>query len=269
VVPAKDQRDALLIGPPTEIVSGFRSPYAHGAAFSADFQTFAIGSGRNSTLLVHRGHPDQRLTLGPQNDPRYIAISPDGQWVATGSHHSDGVSKSVFIWDAKTGNRVHELPLVGSTGVRFSPNGKWLVTNNHMGSDLWEVRTWLRAHHFDHYVQTAFTPDSRLLARGDILGAIRLCETETGREVARLAGPKPGWYQVECFTPDGTKLLAGFDGRIYVFDLRAIRQGLVALGLDWDWPPFLPTADSETLPTPLRAKFTAQPGGSDVGRNDP
>jgi tetratricopeptide (TPR) repeat protein len=71
---------------------------------------------------------------------------------------------------------------------------------------------------------------------------IRLVETETGREVARLTGPEPMWYSPACFTPDGTRLIAGCSGEtaLYVWDLRLIRQQLKELDLDWDWDEFKP-----------------------------
>jgi hypothetical protein len=46
-------------------------------------------------------------------------------------------------------------------------------------------------------------------------------------------------YYPQCFTPDGTKLIVMGDG-LCVWDLRLIREQLLAMGLDWDWPPFPP-----------------------------
>jgi hypothetical protein len=44
------------------------------------------------------------------------------------------------------------------------------------------------------------------------------------------------------FTPDGTQLVTtGQHARgIHIWDLRAIRRQLKAIGLDWDWPEFAP-----------------------------
>jgi WD40 repeat protein len=88
------------------------------------------------------------------------------------------------------------------------------------------------------------------LALSDNFGDIRLVETETNREVARLTGPEPMWYLPACFTPDGTKLIATCTSgkAIYIWDLRLLRQELAELGLDWDWPVFPPPASSDDAP---------------------
>jgi tetratricopeptide (TPR) repeat protein len=53
-----------------------------------------------------------------------------------------------------------------------------------------------------------------------------------------------------CFTPDGTRLIAvGVDTlALHVWDLRAIRRGLVPLGLDWDALPYPPANDDVCPP---------------------
>jgi hypothetical protein len=81
-----------------------------------------------------------------------------------------------------------------------------------------------------------------LLAIGDGSSEIRLEETTTGREVARLTGPEQGWYLAACFTPDGTRLIGQGRRFIFVWNLRLIRRQLKELRLDWDWPEFLPAA---------------------------
>ena len=73
-------------------------------------------------------------------------------------------------------------------------------------------------------------------------GVIHLKDVATGRTVAKLEDPhgdRAGWMG---FTPDGTQLVvtAPYAKAIHVWDLRAIRQRLKAMGLDWDWPEFPP-----------------------------
>jgi hypothetical protein len=83
-----------------------------------------------------------------------------------------------------------------------------------------------------------FSPDGRLLALNDVLGATRL--VEPAREVMRLTGPEPSLYSAQCFGPDATQLIAsGSEMKaLYVWDLRLIRKRLNELGMDWDWPEF-------------------------------
>jgi WD40 repeat protein len=226
----------------------------------------------NSTAVLHRDRPDRRVILGPQYDVRSTAVSPDGRYVATGSHWEDGLSKSARIWDAQSGRQVHELPLEGSTMSRFSPDGRWLMTRTgHVGNRLWEVGTWREVRRFE-YAGFAFSPDSRLLAINDVFGVVRLIETASGREVARLTGPEPMWYQPECFTPDGARLIATCSGHqaLYVWDLRLIRRQLKELGLDWDWPEFDPAAEGSRLagPAPVVRVLGAELLGSGKSKSN-
>jgi tetratricopeptide (TPR) repeat protein len=213
-----------------------------------------------STVVLHRDRSDgrvlRRLVLGPQHDVRFSAVSPDGRWVVTCSHWTDSRSKSARIWNADTGQKVHELPLELSTQARFSPDGRWLLTIAGGDYRLWEVGTWTEVRRFDERPWgaggCAFSPDSRLLALDDLFGVIRLVEPATGREVARLTGPEPVRYGPACFTPDGTRLIArcADETALYVWDLRSIRRQLKELGLDWDWPEFPPAAEPVGLPPP-------------------
>jgi tetratricopeptide (TPR) repeat protein len=85
-------------------------------------------------------------------------------------------------------------------------------------------------------------------------GSVRLVETETGRIVAVLEDPRQSRSRHATFSADGSRLiLASEDAQaVHVWDLRAIRQGLVAIRLDWDWPPF-PEPDSRiSAPNALR-----------------
>src|SRR5262249_8406068 len=245
--------EVLSVGPPRELAPGLGHPYCAGTSASANGRVVAVPQG-DSTVVLHRDRADgpalRRVVLGPQHDGRFSAVSPDGRWVVTCSHWTDGRSKSALIWDADTGRKVHELPVEGSTTARFSPDGRWLMTSG--GFQLWEVGTWRQVRDLAGVSGAAFSPDSRLLAIGDAISVIRLVETVTGREVARLTGPEPVRYNPACFTPDGTRLIAGCAGgtALYVWDLRSIRRQLKELDLDWEWDEFPSAAEPVGLPAP-------------------
>jgi hypothetical protein len=230
----------LRVGPPRPLAPGLKSRFTEGASASRDARIVAVPDGEFTTV-IHRDRPGRRLKLGPQYDLRFTAVSPDGRWVVTGSHWEDHRSPSARIWDALSGKLLHELPLEGSTPARFSPDGRWLMTSSRGGCRLWEAGAWREVRRFDAG-RFAFGPDGRLLAVGDVFGVIRLVETATGREVARLTGPDVVEHQPVCFTGDGTRLIAHGSGaaRLYVWDLRLIREQLKEMGLDWDWPDFGP-----------------------------
>lgn len=229
---------ALRVGPPQPLAPGLKSRFTEGASASRDGRIVAVPDGRFTTV-IDRDRPGHRLTLGPQYDLRFTAVSPDGRWVVTGSHWEGPRSPSARIWDARSGKPLGKLPLEGSTPSRFSPDGRWLMTSSRGGCRLWEAGTWREVRRFDT-AQFAFGPDSRLLAIGDVFGVIRLVETATGREMARLTGPELIGYQPVCFTGDGTRLIASGAAAtpLCVWDLRSIREQLKEMGLDWEWPEF-------------------------------
>lgn len=66
----------------------------------------------------------------------YAALSPDATIVAT-----VGETRRVTLWDAGTGQRVHDLEgtIAGSTGIAWSPDGTMLVTASVGVSSVWSV----------------------------------------------------------------------------------------------------------------------------------
>jgi WD40 repeat protein len=220
--------DVLCVGPPRQLAPGVGAVVADGTVASADGRVVAVPH-FDSTVVLHRDRADRRVSLGPQFDVRYAAVSPDGRWVVTCSHWHVGRSTSARVWDSETGQPIHNLPLDGITHAAFSPDGRWLVTRTSGTAEsschLWEVGTWREVRRFDYAV-----------------------ETETGREVARLTGPGPTGDLPACFTPDGTRLIAASPGSLSVWDLRLIRQQLKELGLDWDWPDFPPAGPASRAP---------------------
>lgn len=82
---------------------------------------------------------------------------------------------------------------------------------------------------------------------------VRLVDPNTGTELARLPTPEETRFKPQGFSPDGAHLiLVGPEtGAIHVIDLRAIREQLRPLGLDWDAPPYPSDANPDAWRTPL------------------
>ncbi len=242
---SKDRPERWQIGPPEQITPNPGGGFSAGARSSADGRVVAVPQG-HSTLVLFRDKPGRRLILGPQFDVRHCAVSPEGRWVVTCGFGWDGQSSIHWIWDAYTDARspVAEVSHGSIAKATFSPDGRWLMTADSSGTRQLEVGTWREVRRFDQTAPSVFSPDSRLLAVSDTHSVIRLLESETGREVARLTGPDRIHYVPACFTPDGTRLVADSNAgtALYVWDLRLIRQQLKKLDLDWDWPEFPPAA---------------------------
>jgi serine/threonine protein kinase/WD40 repeat protein len=232
-------------GPPERILPTFSAMFNVGLGAGADLRVVAIPNGSAGVFVIHRDS-NRLARLGPQEDVRSCAVSPDGRWVATGSHWlHEGVGAKV--WDIRAEKHVKDLPVGGCCGVRFSPDGKWLLTTSG-GCRLWSVGSWEEGPSVGRTSLNpsgAFSCDGKLLALGNQPSVVRLVMTDTGAEIAQLTVPEQSRLVPCCFTADGTKLLAvGTEtGALYVFDLAAIRAGLAELDLDWDGPP-LPAASA-------------------------
>ncbi len=198
--------------------------------------------------VTHVLVPDRAFQVGPLENCRYVAVSPDGQWLATGSHDQNGAQ----VWRIADGARVADLKVEGIVALAFSPDGKWLMTRP-SPCRLWSVGTWSEARRISGEA-FEFSPDSRLLLVQDANKVLRLVETETGRTVARLETPDSCAVAQEgaAFSPDGSRLVVVTnDGpAVHVWDLRAIRNRLAGMGLDWDAPPYpeVEPATSDPLP---------------------
>jgi serine/threonine protein kinase/WD40 repeat protein len=182
--------------------------------------------------------------LRTQQDVRFCTVSPDGRWVATGSHNNNSAS-AVKVWSAASGELVKDLPVPTRSAADFSPDGRWLLTTGG-GCRLWEVGSW-RAGPKLGGAWGCFSADGALLALEHSAGALRLVRPDTGAELARLEAPEQTRLQPTAFSPDGRWLIAvGIDTEaLHVWDLDLLRAQLADLGLDWD------TSSYKTRAAPL------------------
>ncbi len=80
---------------------------------------------------------DRVFQLRSLDDVRSVAVSPDGEYLATGSHGKNGAQ----VWRIRDAAPIAHLEIEGTVRVEFSPDGKWLLTRN-PPCRLWEVGTW-------------------------------------------------------------------------------------------------------------------------------
>ena len=107
----------------------------------------------------------------------YIAVSPDGQTLATGS---------TILWRVADGNRLRDLQtdsLIAS--IAFSPDGKMLATGSWSADDrarIWSVSDGQLLYIVDAgggtVISLAFSPDGRTFASGSVDGMVRLWQVK-------------------------------------------------------------------------------------------
>jgi WD40 repeat protein/tetratricopeptide (TPR) repeat protein len=223
------QRDSeggrVRLGPPHRVAL----PAGTGAVAEDSLGRIVAKANFDMAYLVT---PDREVRVGPFDDCRSVAVSPDGKWLATGNHAAGGAQ----IWRVSDGAPVAKLPTDWSQAVLFSPDGKWLMTTN-PPCRLWAVDTWREMRRIDGW-GLCFSADSQWLAVQDANRVIRLVETATGRTLARLESPDLCDVWGATFSPDGSRLvITTNDGpAVHIWDLRTIRNRLAELGLKWDLP---------------------------------
>jgi dipeptidyl aminopeptidase/acylaminoacyl peptidase len=127
-----------------------------------------------------KGTETRRIERIHSEAPTALAISRDEKLLATASRYgssSNGVRDTdpIRIWDAATGQDVHELPI--TAGVRtlaFTPDGRYLIASQtespgHNALKVWRVDSWTEVKTVDlAAAQTvwglSFSPDGRQLA---------------------------------------------------------------------------------------------------------
>jgi serine/threonine protein kinase/WD40 repeat protein len=231
----RDQkRCEFQLGPPRRLTSF--PPGDSGIATDRSGRIVALADHQLARVLT----PEGVSQLGPLDDCRSVAVSPDGQWVATGSHGHGGAA----VWRVRDAARVVELAIEGSVGAHFSLDGKWLMTNT-PPCRLWEVGTWRERRKIGGY-GLCFSSDGALVVVQDANRIIRLVEAETGRTLAGLESPDLCVPLCATFSPDGARLVVTTDDgpAVHVWDLRAIQRQLARLRLNWDGPPLNRSEDS-------------------------
>ena len=185
-------------------------------------------------------------------------VSPNGTWVVSTPWNSLG---GIKVWDARTGECVNDLwPDIRVANVSFSPEGDWLVTRTAADYQFWKVGDWHsgrtihRETDNDNPGPIAWSPDGSVLAVAISSRRIQLQETASGRPLATLEAPNTDQVSWMDFSADGNHLIVvtPSPGCLRTWDLRAIREQLATLRLDWDLPPYPPA--QLALPMPARAQ---------------
>jgi WD40 repeat protein len=200
-------------------------------------RTLAVLVGYHQAVVLGGDRWVKRLPDLTAPKVSWIALSPDGQWAATGTWRGNGTR----LWDLHGGRQIgKELP-GGDAFVAFSPDGRWLVNGTKDEYRFWEVGSWRPGLSIPRTTSQAipgplaFTTDGKILAVAPSLREVRLTETATGRELATLAAPEPYPILWLSFRPDGEQLAVACANRVLqLWDLRRIRERLAELGLDWE-----------------------------------
>ena len=124
----------LRLGPPRQLSPLRRAWFAR----SPDGRTLGAVTeegGANKILDLETGTVRRDLGVHPEGEVR--ALSGDGRWAASSGWHSDRVR----LWDAATGQMVHEWVLGKRTFVFFTPDSRALIISRGDEFSFWDVAT--------------------------------------------------------------------------------------------------------------------------------
>lgn len=180
----------------------------YSVAFSPDGKTVASGSNRETGVWdVATGN----LLRSVQEDAgpvRSLAFSPDGRIVASGSE-----DRTIKLWDAATGKKLHSLNNGWVTSLAFSPDGRVLVSNAQGNIKLWDVVTGneLRLIKAASEVSSvAFSPDGKMIASACGDGTVKLWDVPSGDQLRSMTGHAAEVNSV-VFSQDGKMIASGSD----------------------------------------------------------
>lgn len=150
-----------------------------------------------------------------------VAFDAAGEQLATSDE-----SGAVCVWTAGSGEKRHCVAQGSPVyWIGFSPSGALLASVGLDGGiDIWDAASGERRHHFQHDTAAKavrFDPREKLLASFGSETDTRLWSLDSGAELWRVQAPSSTDAGVAFATPGDTLIVAGADGALSWWDLKA------------------------------------------------
>lgn len=222
-------------------------------AFSPDGKYLAVGRGgsRGAGTVELWALSTGMLQRSWQNhsaDVTSLAISPNGQWLASGS--LDRTVALRKLSDEEMPAQVIDAPALPVWSLSFSPNGKTLAIATgpkdfrlrEAGMALlWDMHTQnvrqSLGGHTRAITSVVFSTNGQTLITGSADTTVRFWDLAAGREYGMFKGHKaaPGFEAIAlALSPDGTCLVtASFDRMVKIWETTWIRDHSATAFLSW------------------------------------
>jgi WD40 repeat protein len=172
-----------------------------------------------------QGTPLRRHPLQGHRGPVFgLAFSPDGHYLATGA-----LDDTARLWDVGAKKLMHTLPGQDISTVAFHDGGRWLTTVSTDGTLVqWdpatgERRRTLRAHLgpiWNANFCAGFSADGERLASLSKDGAVRVWETDSGREVVS-SSEGAAMPMAAYLSPDGRRVAVAGVGSLRLLEVAS------------------------------------------------
>ncbi len=177
----------------------------------------------------------EKRVLGTHHAAVQISLSPDGRWAASGTSNR---GLGVAVWDLEAASLVRREETSAGAYALFSPDGRWLAIATPGAVRVETTGSWTTISSFAREVDNGlpgplcWSPDGTLLALAVTLADVLLVDAAGGAALGRLSSAQPRLALVLAFTAAGQLLIGRANSTVEVWDLRRIRAGLAALGLE-------------------------------------
>jgi len=165
------------------------------------------------------------------------ALSNDNRFVVLANWEMPGAT----VLDAHSAEKLANLPVGRHGAVQFSPDGQFLAATPD-GVTLWHAGDWRQIANLHANgttpagLGTAFSPDSRVLAVGQVNGVLSFVDPRTGTELVHILHHELRVASNLAFSSDQRWLVTTPEDErspSQVWDLRALRRDLQKRNLDW------------------------------------
>jgi WD40 repeat protein len=186
------------------------------AQFSADGNYIVTGSEDSSAKVWDANSGTLLYTLPEDGEPVYSAqFSNNGKYIITSN---ESYSK---IWEAGTGKLIHILKDGGASETRFSPDGKYIITDH----ILWYTATGERIFDLDWHngpvTYNQFSPDSKYVVTASEDETAKVWSTEYGELLFSLDA-HTAEVIFAVFSEDGKKIItASLDNTVKIWNVQS------------------------------------------------